>query len=187
MAKAFPLKMRGRIGAARMRARMRKLRDLEEMAETGLAPEALREIEHFEKQEKKVKSHKYAFLRGRLTELAVQDFIGAAFGAMFFVVTQEVWEISARLHAWQLGAVLAISIFVSLSLVYFSRRRRFISEVAYSAPFVRGLEVYAISFLTSVLFVVTFGTAAGAEILRQSIVVSLPATVSAATADLLFY
>jgi uncharacterized membrane protein len=72
-------------------------------------------------------------------------------------------------------------------MVYFSRRRRFLSEVVYKTMAMRGIELYAVSLITSFLFVVIFGTAVGFAAVRQSIVIALPATVSAATADLLFY
>jgi uncharacterized membrane protein len=147
----------------------------------------MREIEAFERQEAATKHKELAFMKGRPTELIVQDFIGAAFGAMFFVVTTEVWDFAARMQLWQIFSVVLLSAFFCFAMVYFSRRRRFLSEVVYKTMALRGIELYAVSLITSFLFVVIFGTAAGFAAVRQSIVIALPATVSAATADLLFY
>jgi len=186
VAKALPLKMRARLSGSR-RHRLRHLKELEVMAETGLPPEALHEIEAFERQESVAKHKELGFLKGRPTELIVQDFIGAAFGAMFFVVTQEVWDFAARMQLWQMASVVLLSVFICFAMVYYSRRRRVLSEVVYKTMALRGIELYAVSLITSCLFVVIFGTAAGFAAVRQSIVIALPATVSAATADLLFY
>ncbi len=73
-------------------------------------------------------------------------------------------------------------------LVYLSRRRKSLSARLYHTSFLRGLEIYTISLATSIILVIIFGTSSTAEILvKQSILISLPATISAATADLLFY
>jgi uncharacterized membrane protein len=186
VAKALPLKMRARLSGSR-RHSLRHLKDLEAMAETGLPPQVMHEIEMFERQESVAKHKELGFLKGRPTELIVQDFIGAAFGAMFFVVTQEVWDFAARMQLWQMASVVLLSAFICFAMVYYSRRRRFLSEVVYKTMAMRGIELYAVSLITSFLFVVIFGTAVGFAAVRQSIVIALPATVSAATADLLFY
>ena len=130
----------------------------------------------------------YAWIKGKISTLVLQDFVGATFGAMFFAVTQEVWDIAKALQTINLIAIIAISLIMGFALVYLSRRRRAISvRIEHAASF-RAVEIYVISFLTSLLFVVVLSTAdTSAEILRQTIVITLPAVVSAATADLLFF
>lgn len=132
--------------------------------------------------------HEFGWISGRITTLALQDFVGAAFGAIFFVVTQEVWELSLRLSSISLAGVFVLSFVLTFLLVYLSRRRKSLSSRLYHTSFLRGLEIYVISLITAFIFVIIFGTAGSAELVtKQSIVIALPATLSAATADLLFY
>ena len=145
----------------------------------------IEEIEHIKNIERSKKE--FSFLQGKPTELALQDFVGAAFGAMFFTVTQEVWELSAKLQLLNILALVILGFSLGFLLIYFSRRRKFVSTQVFRTSFVRGIEVYIISFLTSFIFVSIFGTASGAEVFKQVVVITLPSVVSAATADLLFY
>ena len=63
-----------------------------------------------------------------------------------------------------------------------------VSIKAFHTCFIRAIEIYVISFLTSVWLVMIFNTAPTFEIMtRQAIVITLPAMITAATADLLFY
>ncbi len=146
--------------------------------------ETLEEIEELEAK----RHHEFGWITGKITMLSLQDFVGAAFGALFFVVTQEVWDISIRLETPNILAVFALSALLTYLLVYLSRRRKTLSDQVYNTVFMRTLEIYTVSLITSLIFVVIFGTAASYEnIMKQSIVVALPAALSAATGDLLFY
>jgi uncharacterized membrane protein len=132
--------------------------------------------------------HEFAWIKGGITPLIAQDFIGASFGAMFFVVTAEVWELAAALQALNVFAIAVMSLMLGFGLVYLSARRRAISVKIEHTAALRAVEIYAVSFLTALLFVLVFNTAAGADdILKQTVVITLPSVVSAATADLLFY
>lgn len=194
MPRGFLLKMRARMASPeRRRERLtRELSQLERIQnklenDIDKIREEIDTLEKIEDVEAK-RHHEFAWLTGRITTLALQDFVGAAFGALFFVVTQEVWEISFRLAALNISAVFLLSALLTFLLVYLSRRRKSLSSRLYHTAFLRGLEIYTISLLTALIFVMIFATATGAEaILKQSIVVALPATLSAATADLLFY
>lgn len=196
MAKGFPLKMRGRLGGARreiIRKKLKKMNEVERLENTEerlemVADEIAEEIEEIEKIKNIERSKKeFSFVGGKITELALQDFVGAAFGAMFFVVTQEVWELSLKLQLLNSVAVVLLGFFLGFSLIYFSRRRKFVSTQVFHTAFLRGVEIYSISLLTSLAFVSIFGTAQGVEMVKQAIVIAMPAVVSAASADLLFY
>ena len=129
-----------------------------------------------------------AVFSGEFTILTLQDFVGAAFGALFFAITQEIWEVSARLAVPNLIAVVLISFFMGFSLIYFSRRRKLLSMRIFHTSFIRAMEIYIISFLTSILLITVFSTAPSFTLMiKQTIVVTLPAVITAATADLLFY
>ncbi|MBI4095660.1 MAG: DUF2391 family protein [DPANN group archaeon] len=132
--------------------------------------------------------HELAWMHGRVSILLLEDFVGAAFGAVFFAVTSEIWEIAKHLHAVNILAIFTISMIMGFSLVYLSRRRKAVSIQLEHAASLRAVEIYAISFLTSLLFVFVFNTAATMDLmLKQTVVIALPAVVSAATADLLFF
>lgn len=77
---------------------------------------------------------------------------------------------------------------MGFALVYLSRRRRYISVKVEHAASLRTIEIYVVSWLTALLFVLILGTAQGLDlILKQTFLIALPAVVSAATADLLFF
>ncbi|HLE07848.1 MAG TPA: hypothetical protein VI933_04500 [archaeon] len=197
MAKGFPLKMRGRIAAAeKSRTIKKKLRKMSEADKLEIAEERLEKVaqeitEDIEALEdlkyKERKEKEFGFLHGKPTILVAQDFVGAAFGAMFFTVTQEVWDISARLNLLNMLSVIFLGFFLGFLLIYFSRRRKFVSTQIFRASALRAVEVYIISFLTSFIFVSILGTGAGIDAFKQVAVITMPAVVSAATADLLFY
>ncbi len=135
-----------------------------------------------------MKHHELAWMHGRVSILLLEDFVGAAFGAVFFTVTSEVWEIAKGLHAANILAIVAISLIMGFSLVYLSRRRKAISVRLEHAASLRAVEIYVVSFLTSLLFVLVFNTAQAPDlIIKQTFIIALPAVVSAATADLLFF
>src|SRR3989344_1315885 len=135
-----------------------------------------------------VKHHELAWMHGRVSVLLLEYFVGAAFGAVFFTVTSEVWEIAKGLGAINIFAIFAISIIMGFSLVYLSRRRKAVSIKLEHAASLRAIEIYAVSFLTSLLFVLIFNTAHTTDlIIKQTFIIALPAVVSAATADLLFF
>lgn len=135
-----------------------------------------------------MKHHELAWMHGSVSILLLEDFVGAAFGAVFFAVTSEVWEIAKNLHAINILAIVAISLIMGFSLVYLSRRRKAVSIKLEHAASLRAIEIYAVSFLTSLLFVMVFNTAPTTDLmLKQTFIIALPAVVSAATADLLFF
>ncbi len=104
------------------------------------------------------------------------------------MITAEIWDIAARLAPLNLVMVVLLSFFMGFSLVYFSRRRKLLSVKVFHTCFVRAVELYIISFLTSIWLVMIFNTAPSFEIMmRQTIVITLPAVITASTADLLFY
>lgn len=132
--------------------------------------------------------HEFAWIKGKLTILTMQDFVGAAFGAVFFVVTQEVWELSAKLGSFNAILLVLVGLVTCFLLVYLSRRRKMLSTQIYHTTILRGIEIYLISLFTAFLFITIFGTATELSlIIKQMIVVAFPAAISAATADLLFF
>ncbi|MBI2041061.1 MAG: DUF2391 family protein [DPANN group archaeon] len=132
--------------------------------------------------------HELAWLHGSVSILLLEDFVGAAFGAVFFTVTSEIWEIAKHLGSVNIFIIFLISIIMGFSLVYLSRRRKAVSIKLEHAASLRAIEIYIISFLTSLMFVLVFNTAQATDlILKQTFVITLPAVVSAATADLLFF
>ncbi len=194
-ARGFILKLRPRMaGAKRARARkhvkddVQRLENLEERLET-VTDEINREVEEIEGVRHYVASKKeFGWIRGELTELALQDFVGAVFGAMFFALTQEVWAVALSLSPLNTFLVFMLSFLTGYLLVYLSRRRKFISQRAYHLSFLRATEIYVMSLFASALFVSLFSLAPdmiGA--IREVVVIALPAVISAATADLLFY
>jgi uncharacterized membrane protein len=93
------LKMRPRMaGAKRSRARrhvkgdVERLERLEERLE-NVTSQINREVEEIEgaKHYVAAKKSEFGWIKGEFTELALQDFVGAVFGAIFFALTQEVW------------------------------------------------------------------------------------------------
>ncbi len=134
------------------------------------------------------KKRQFSIFGGELTVLTLQDFIGAVFGGLFFVVTQEIWELSARLALPNVIAVSLASFFMGLSLIYFSRRRKLLSIKIFHTSMLRAAEIYIISFITSMMLITMFSTASSFVLmLKQTVVITFPAVITAATADLLFY
>ncbi len=138
-AKAFMLKMRPRFaGAKRARARrhvkddVQRLENLEERLET-VTDEINREVEEIEGVKHYVARKKeFGWIKGELTELALQDFVGAIFGAMFFAFTAEVWNAAAVMSVMNTFLVFLLSFSVGYLLVYLSSRRRFIPSREYT-------------------------------------------------------
>lgn len=177
-------------GRGKLETELDKLEKEEEIlqASTNRVMDELERIEETEHINHKPGKHEFAWIKGKLTILTLQDFVGAAFGAIFFVVTQEVWELSARLSAVNAALVALVSFTVCFLLVYLSRRRKYLSMQLHHTAIFRSVEVYAISLATSLLFIIMFNTASGfVPVLKQAIVVTFPAVISAATADLLFF
>jgi len=195
-ARGFMLKMRPRLaGAKRSRARrhvkgdVARLENLEERLE-NVTSQINREVEDLEGVKHYVASKKseFGWIKGEITELALQDFVGAIFGAMFFAMTQEVWQLALGLNALNAFLVFLLSFTTGYLLIYLSRRRKFISARAYRSSFLRATEIYAMSLVAAGLFVGIFGLAPdNAGALKEIIVIALPAVISAATADLLFF
>lgn len=195
-ARGFMLKMRPRLaGAKRSRARrhvkddVARLENLEERLES-VTGEIEREVEEIEGVKHYVASKKseFGWIKGEITELALQDFVGAIFGAMFFAMTQEVWQLALGLNALNTFFVFLLSFTTGYLLIYLSRRRKFISARAYRSSLLRAIEIYAMSLVAAVLFVGIFSLAPDtACALKEVIVIALPAVISAATADLLFF
>jgi len=194
-ARGSMLKLRPRLaGAKRSRARrhvkgdVERLERLEDRLE-NVTSQISREVEEIEGAKHYVASKReFGWIRGELSELALQDFVGAIFGAMFFAMTQEVWSIALGLSALNTFMVFLLSFVVGYLLIFLSRRRKFISRRAYHTSFLRAVEIYVMSVAAAGIFVALFSLApdtAGA--LKEIIVIALPAVISAATADLLFY
>lgn len=195
-ARGFMLKMRPRLaGAKRSRARrhvkddVARLEDLEERLE-NVTNEINREVEEIEgvKHYVAAKKGEFGWITGEVTELALQDFVGAVFGAMFFALTQEVWAAALNMSFLYSFLTVVLSFGVGYLLVFLSRRRKFISHRAYRSYFLRATEIYAMSLVASGIFVVLFSIAPDTSgAIKEMIVIALPAVISAATADLLFY
>jgi len=135
-----------------------------------------------------VHKHEYAWIKGTVSTLVLQDFVGAAFGAMFFTVTAEVWNLAAALKPLNVFAIFVISLILGFALIYLSKRRRETSEKLEHTASMRAVEIYVVSFFTALLFVLVFQTATSMELIfKQTVMIALPSVVSAATADLLFF
>ncbi len=194
MAKGFPVKLRARLhGPAHSHRKgehdpISRIEHAQERLER-VADEVLTEVAALEKVKKSyLKKPQFSWMTGQLSVLTLQDFVGAAFGAIFFTVTQEVWEIAAKLNVAGMLALVVISFLLGFSLVYLSRRRKFIDEQLHMHAITRAVELYGVSFVTTLAFILILGTAPAAEqILPQAVIITLPAVVSAATADLLFF
>ena len=200
MPKGYILKMRARMGAKHIKRQHNKkapaedeeekLEAIEERLE-NVSSEVMSEIDKIEKLKETAatKKHEFGWIKGKVTGLLMQDFVGAAFGAMFFAFTQEVWDITARISMFSVIAILIISLISGFSLVYFSRRRKSLSVRIYHTVMLRGLEIYILSFFTSLLFILLLGVFGYDPLLlfKGSVIIALPAVISAATADLLFY
>jgi uncharacterized membrane protein len=107
---------------------------------------------------------------------------------MFFAVTQEVWMSAISMTVFNTFLVFLLSFSVGYMLIYLSRRRKFISRRAYHTSFLRAIEIYLMSLFASAVFVFLFSLAPDAAgAIKEMIVIALPAVISAATADLLFY
>ena len=198
MARSLPLKMRVRMGKKRRGpstvqgrasdSRLRKLEGLEKRLE-NVSEEIETEIKEIERLEgPELRKAEFAWIQGGGSLLLLQDFVGASFGAVFFAVTGEVWDIAARSAPWQTFLMLLMGFAVGYSLVYASRKRKTVSQKVYSTVFFRCVELFVVSFVVAVFFVVVLATAPSAtEIFKQAAIITMPAVVSAATADLLFY
>lgn len=167
-----------------------KLEAMEERLEhvTDEVMEEIDKIERLKKASSKKKSE-FSWIKGQASTLLIQDFVGAGFGAIIFVFTQEVWEIALRLNILSVIAIILISLIIGFSLIYLSRRRKYVSMKIFHTVALRVAEIYVVSFLTSLLFILIFGIF-GYEplnLFRGSVLIALPAVISAATADLLFY
>ena len=193
-AKGFPIKMRARLhepahlhrkGESDPISRIEHAQQrLEKVADEVLTEVA--QLEHIKKSY--LKKPEFSWMTGQLSILTMQDFVGAAFGAIFFTVTQEVWDIAAKLNVAGMLALVAISFLLGFSLVYLSRRRKFIDAQLHMRAITRAAELYGVSFVTALAFILILGTApSSAQILPQAVIITLPAVVSAATADLLFF
>src|SRR3989344_1030504 len=198
MAKGLPLK-RAIIAGSRhtnpgirkkgVSGKLERLEKTEERLEE-VADEIMTEIEEIEGIKKSVLKEKPAdyWRKAKLFELIGQDAVGAAFGAMFFVVTQEVWELATGLSVFGLFAIIAFSFFLDYFLIHASRRRNFVSIKIEKSVLMRSIEIYLVSFAISLIFVLILGVGQGMEsMLKISALITLPAVVSAATADLLFF
>src|SRR3989344_4908092 len=168
MAKGFPIKMRARMskrmGVSKRKVspqvKLKKLERLENELE-NVSEQVHAEIDEIEKIEE-VEAHEkteFAWIKGNLSHLLLQDFVGAAFGAIFFVVTQEVWELAAKMSRWEVSAIVGLTFFMGYSLIYFSRRRKNLSKKVYHTVFLRCFEMYTVSFAVSALFVFILATA----------------------------
>lgn len=206
--KGFLLKMRPRmskrmINSKKISPEIKKLEKVEEKLE-DVSLEVMDEIKKIQEiEEKKQKSLKdsswikdelkhvkeFSWIKGEFTILLFQDLVGAAFGAVFFVVTQEVWDLSVRLKPFNLFLIFLLSLLFGFSLIYFSRRRKLLSMKLHQTVLLRTVEIYVTSFVASVIFILIFGVSSGINILlfREAIIVALPSVISAATADLLFF
>jgi uncharacterized membrane protein len=196
MAKGFPIKMRARMTGKRddssnkkgSYSKLRKLERLEKELES-VSERVHVEINELEKIEGLEEKPQFAWIKGNVSHLMLQDVIGAAFGAIFFVVTQEVWDLSAKFVAWQIASLIAVTFLMGYALIFFSRRRKNLSKKVYHNVFFRCFEMYLMSFAVSASFILMIGTAP-LEIMplvQQASLVTVPAMLSAATADLLFY
>ena len=195
------IRLRTRLGVQRLRnlkaGRAKKVRDEEEKLEDmeekleHVTDEVMGEITKIEKLKGTVphKRHEFSWIKGEVSALLMEDFVGAGFGAIIFIFTQEVWEIALKLNIFSIIAVILISFITGLSLIYLSRRRKFLSMRIFHTAMLRGVEIYTVSFLTSLLFILIFGVF-GYEplpVLKGTVLITFPAVISAATADLLFY
>lgn len=198
MSKGLLLKFRARMGARKLKQPSKKysVRSEEQRLEAmenkleNVAYEVDKEIGKIENlKEQTPKKHEFSWIKGKVTSLLLQDFVGASFGAVVFVFTQEVWDIASRIGMPSVFAILLLSLIAGFSLVYLSRRRRAVSVRIYHTTLLRGVEIYAISLLTSFLFIVILKVLEYNPLLlfKGSVLVALPAVISAATADLLYY
>jgi len=193
-AKGFPIKMRARLhGPAHLHRKgesdpISRIEHAQARLEK-VADEVLTEVAALENVKKSyLKKPEFSWMTGQLSVLTMQDFVGAAFGAMFFVMTQEVWDVAKRLNLFSMFALIVIAFLLGFSLVYLSRRRKYIDEQLHMHSIARAVELYGISFMTALAFIVIIGTAQGIEqLFSQAVIITLPAVVSAATADLLFF
>ena len=197
MPKGMLLKLRARMGARRLHTREKisvkneeqRLESMEKNLE-NVADEISDEIDKIEELKGQIpKKHEFSWIKGKLTSLLLQDFVGASFGAIIFVFTQEVWDIIARISLFSVFAILLISLVSGFSLIYLSRRRRAISVRIYHTTLMRGIEIYAVSLLASFLFIIILQVIEYNPLLlfKGSVLVAMPAVISAATADLLYY
>src|SRR3989338_6778040 len=136
MAKGFLLKMRTRMFARphKMKQKkgtteLKKLEAIEQKLE-NVNQEVMEEIDKLqdiEYDKEKHAKHEFSWIKGRFTILFLEDFVGAAFGALFFVVTQEVCDLSSKLQPLNLFFIFLLSVLFGFSLIFFSRRRKRLS------------------------------------------------------------
>jgi len=197
MARGFMLKMRPRMAGAKRRRQqekhvkgdIRRLENLEERLE-HVTDDIHKEIEDLEEVKHGVAARKkeFSWITGQVSELTLQDFVGAVFGAMFFALTQEVWQVALTLSLSNTFLVFLLSFGIGFLLVYLSRRRKFLSEKVFHNVLLRSVEIYTMSLFASLIFVWIFSLAPNSIVaFKEMIMISLPAVISAATADLLFY
>ena len=199
MPKGTILKLRARMGAVRMRQNAHrkasarneeeKLEAMEERLE-NVTYDIHEEIDRIEKlKENAAQEHEFGWIKGKITNILLQDFVGASFGAIVFVFTQEVWDIAMKINLFSVIALALISMLSGFSLIYLSRRRRVVSVRIYHTTLLRGVEIYIVSLLTALLFIFLLGIFEYDPLLlfKGSVLIALPAVISAATADLLYY
>lgn len=197
MPKALLLKVRSRMGAVRIRRKPKrgaarneeeKLEAIEERLE-NVNYDINQEIDRIEKIKEGAQRHEFGWIKGKVTAILLQDFVGASFGAVVFVFTQEVWEITLRISMLSILAIAIISLISGFSLIYLSRRRKVMSNRVYHSALLRGIEIYTVSLLTSFLFIILLGVFEYDPLIlfKGSVLIALPSVISAATADLLYY
>ena len=175
--------------AGKLDAEEKKLDKLETRLE-NITDKMIKETEELEGIKRTLGKRKteFSFFSGEFTVLAIQDVVGAAFGALFFTITQEIWEIAAKLALPNLIAISAISFLMGFSLIFFSRRRKLVSMRIFHSSAIRALEIYLISFFTSLILIMVFNTAPDFLMaIKQTVVVTFPAVITAPTADFLFF
>lgn len=200
MVKGMLIKLRARMGAAKLnkakRGKIKRIKDEEQKLEVMeerleyVADKVGEEIDRIERlKSSTIREHEFSWIKGKVTSLLIQDFVGAFFGAIFFAFTQEVWDITRKISMFSIMVILILSILFGFSLIYLSRRRRVVSLRVYHTALLRGLEIYIISFFTALLIISLLGILEYEPLLlfKGSVLIALPAVISAATADLLFY
>ncbi len=120
------------------------------------------------------------------------DAVGAAIGGVFIAIsiapTDEVKMISAGLQWWHLFMIVALSLFLSYLIVFASGFDEAAPTGPLQHPLTETLLAYMISLAVSLMLLLLFNRVATddpvQEILRQSIVLALPATIGGAAGRL---
>lgn len=117
----------------------------------------------------------------------MQLIVGATLLSIPIAFTQEVWELSVTLPWVNVGAIVGISILFVALFVYYNFYRHHFSD--HRGEFIkRVVLVYCISLLISFLILFLIDSAPFNDvgvILKRMILVSFPASMSAAVADML--